>query len=208
MKKFVSLLLCLALAMVPALCMAEAAEDTSAENYLSYSDPDGIYGFMYPSGYTVMDRDTITNVMDSAAKMDDEQLSSLATQYKDLIVNSNIVMLLSADMSTNINIVTQDVGVEMTPEQLLEQSPALESTLTSQISGLTITQSGQILEADTIRPLIIMYEYELAGKKLSAAQAYLCIGTRLFCATLTGDPDTVVDYMEDFGFVLGSIALK
>ena len=203
MKKLLTLVLCLTLCALPMLGVAEAA---IYDDYETAVDPAGLYTFFYPSAYTLLDKDTIGTLMDSIGT--DTDIGKVIEQNRDAIENSNMVMLMSADMTSNINIIAQDVGMSLTPEQLLASADSFVAQLKSSLPGLEITEQPSILDSDeTFKPMVLGYKYDANGNTINGYQGYFSLNTMFFCVTITG-VNLTGQAAQDFGFVMGSITLQ
>lgn len=203
MKKLLSLLLCLALFAVPALSLAEAAEAVEIE---TYTEENGAYSFNYPSNWTLLSRDSINEVFDAAATMDDDQLKSMVEQARASIEQYGIVMLLAPDYSTNINLVVQTVGTSVAASDLLAMSEQFISQLSGTLQGFQVTGEAAVAAYGDNEYMRFGYEYEVMDRKLSGVQFYACPKTDLAVITYTVSPDEAATYEADLETILASLS--
>ena len=129
MKKWFMILLC-ALLCLPLLA---AAEDVQ---YDWYDDPAGRFSFAYPATWTVVSRENIEATLDEAEKLDDEAFVATLQSIREQVSMADMVMVMSDNLTSNINMMPQEVGMELTGEMLLELGAQLQTMLTEQMPGI------------------------------------------------------------------------
>lgn len=202
MKKLLSMIMAMMMLAMPVLAMAEDAE------WSTYTDPNGNYSFNYPTGWTVLDEESIDKIMETADTMGDEQLSAMVQQYAPQIKQSGMVILITDDMTNNVNIVRQDMGMELDDTMMEMLATMLPSQLEAQMEGIEWLADPSYVDLAEGKALLLQYSYELAGVKIVGVQAYAGVGTVLYAFTLTTAGGDVEAAAEDFGFMLGSAQLK
>lgn len=198
MKRMVCVLMaCLVLAL-PTLCLAQET------GYETYNDPDGRFSFLYPDDWTLLSKETIDEIMNVATELGDENLAAVVESVKPQLEMVDMVMLMGPDAGTNINVVCQDTGMELSADTLLALSGTLQSQLSAQLEGLSFIEEPSLIDVGDGQALLLQYAYSLAGQDLVGVQAYRSNGSDLYIFTLTTSADLAEGYAETFGFVLGS----
>lgn len=198
LKRIVSVLTACLLLALPALCLAQEA------GYETYTDAAGRFTFLYPEGWTALSKDTIDGIMDVAASLGNEELENLIESVKPQLEAVDMIMLMSPDMSSNVNVVCQDVGMEMTADMLLAVSGTFQSQLSAQLEGLTFPEDPSLIDVGEDQALMIPYAYTLAGQDFIGVQAYRPNGSDLYIYTLTATAAMAETYSEVLGVVIGS----
>lgn len=101
MKKLFSILAALMLALVPALCLAQAETETANE-LATYTQADGLYTFQYPATWTTLDRATIDAALLAAEQNADEAFATSLRNAKAQIEMLDMALILSPDQQCNI----------------------------------------------------------------------------------------------------------
>lgn len=201
MKKWFALLLC----MILCLPVLAAAEDTQ---YEWYTDPAGRFSFAYPDTWTLESRDQLESTLDEAEKLDDADYVETLESMRDEISQSDVVMITAPNQSNNINILTQDVGVSLDDDMLLELGRQLQSALSEQLEGMVFPMEPYLLNIGERNVLTAEYTYSVAGYDIYGVQTMHTRGTTLYTITLTSDPENVQTDAEVLGVVLGSLTVE
>lgn len=201
MKKWFVLLLCMILCL-PVLAAAEDAQ------YEWYTDPAGRFSFAYPDTWTLESRDQLESTLDEAEKLDDADYVETLESMRDEISQSDVVMITAPNQSNNINILTQDVGVSLDDDMLLELGRQLQSALSEQLEGMVFPMEPYLLNIGERNVLTAEYTYSVAGYDIYGVQTMHTRGTTLYTITLTSDPENVQTDAEVLGVVLGSLTVE
>ena len=177
MKKLLSLLLALMMLVLPMAGLAE-------EDFEIYVDPTDTYGFAYPNDWTLLSKETIAEVL-SSVEIEDEGFAALLQSLLPQIENTNMVMVLSPDLQSNINLVVTDLGGKLSASELMTQVPALQEMLKQQMPGIEFIDEAEIIETESYEYVLMGYVYELDGQSIVALQAFTSQGTSLYTFTLT-----------------------
>lgn len=208
MKKILSVLMALALLVLPVLSMAEAAEELEAV-YETYTHTDDQYTIMYPSNWTLLNKENIQSMLEAIDSLGDEELSQMIAVYGSQMEQTDMVMMLNETGMTNINIVCQYVGMRATDEVLLSLAPTLVSQLGSAFEGIEFVNEGSLVELNGVNALMVEYAYELSGTAMQGAQVYVPGAENLYIFTFTcSDVSELEITAEDFNFMLGSLEIK
>lgn len=208
MKKLFSVLLALAMLLVPVLSMAEAAEELVAE-YETYTHTGDQYSFMYPNTWTLLSKENIQTIFEAVSETEDEQLAQMIAAYGPQIEEMDMVVLLSETGLANVNIVAQYVGMQATDEDLLSLASMLVSQLSNTMEGIEFVDEGSIIELVGKNGLMVEYTFELSGTQMTGVQVYVSGETDLYTFTYTcADANELEATAEDFGIMLGSLTAK
>lgn len=208
MKKILSVLLALAMLLVPVLSMAEAAEELAVD-YSIYTHTDEQYAFAYPNNWILLTAENVETVLDALSEVEDQQLAQMIANYGPQLQQSGMIMLLNETGNTNVNVVPQYVGMRATDDVLLSLAPQLVSQLSNVMEGIEFINEGTIVELGENTGLMIEYQYTLAGTDMYGVQVYISGETDMYIFTYTcAAIDELVSTSEDFGFMLGSLKVK
>lgn len=208
MKKLLSVLMALALVLVPVLSLADAVE-TLEPAYLQYTHTDDQYSFMYPDTWTLLNKENIQTIMEAVDAEADAELAQMIATYGPQIQQSDMVMLLSETGLTNVNAVAQYVGMHASDNDLLSLAPSLVAQLSGAMANIEFVDEGSIIELNGINALMVEYNCELAGTAMHGVQAYISGAENLYIFTYTcAGADEVAATSEDFGIMLGSLQIK
>lgn len=208
MKKILSVLLALAMLLVPVLSMAEAAEELAVD-YSIYTHTDEQYAFAYPNNWILLTAENVETVLDAISETEDEQLAQMIANYGPQLQQSGMIMLLNETGNTNVNVVPQYVGMRATDDVLLTLAPQLVSQLSNVMEGIEFVNKGTIVELGENTGLMIEYQYTLADTDMYGVQVYISGETDMYIFTYTcAAIDELVSTSEDFGFMLGSLKVK
>ena len=199
MKKWLIWFMAAAMAFLP--LMAEA-EDVP---YLSYSSQDGSISFLYPDTWTLLSQENLDTVLDIAQNM--EELSGLMDTARAQIEQYGMILLMSEDYLSNINLILQNVDAEMTSDLLLAAAPSIQTSINSSISRVSFDSDPEIMDINGRPALVIQYGYTVAGVELFGVQVYMAVGTQLCLCTLTTSVQDASDELEAMGVILGSFQL-
>lgn len=208
MKKLLSVLMALALMLVPVLSMADAVETLEAA-CLQYTHTDDQYSFMYPDTWTLLNKENIQAIMEAADAEADPQVAQMLDTYGPQVQQSDMVMLISETGLTNVNMIAQYVGMHAGDEELLALAPNLVAQLSNAMTGIEFVDEGSIIELDGFNALMVEYNLELAGTSMHGAQVYASGAENLYIITYTcSGPDEAVATSEDFSMMLNSLQIK
>lgn len=208
MKKILSVLLALAMLLVPVLSMAEAAEELAVD-YSIYTHTDEQYAFAYPNNWILLTAENVETVLDALSEVEDQQLAQMIANYGPQLQQSGMIMLLNETGNTNVNVVPQYVGMRATDDVLLSLAPQLVSQLSNVMEGIEFINEGTIVELGENTGLMIEYQYTLSGTDMYGVQVYISGETDMYIFTYTcAAIDELVSTSEDFGFMLGSLKVK
>jgi len=196
MKKILSLLLAMAMLLTPVLSLAEEA-------FNIYTAPDGSYGFAYPADWSVLTLETLDELI---AASENEGYKSAMGNLRSQIEELGMIILMSEDMISNINIVPQDTGAEVTNEMVAALEESAIAELTASMEGITFPTQPSMLDLDDGRQaLLVQYSVPLFEEySLFGAQAYVGVGNTLFLFTMTSEPDRAEADAQVLGIVIGS----
>ena len=149
MKKLLSVLMALALVLVPVLSLADAVE-TLEPAYLQYTHTDDQYSFMYPDTWTLLNKENIQTIMEAVDAEADAELAQMIATYGPQIQQSDMVMLLSETGLTNVNAVAQYVGMHASDNDLLSLAPSLVAQLSGAMAKTAIWPRGPVTTTRSI----------------------------------------------------------
>lgn len=177
MKRLFSVLVILVMLLVPVLSVAEATA--------SYTHTNGQFTFQYPAGWTLLNKETISTLMDMVEDYGDEQLNALMNTYGPAIRQADMVMLINETGMANITIAAQEVGVRLDADTLEAMAPLLVNQMSATMDGLRFQNEGTVVTVKGNSCLLLEYGYELAGQMLYGAQLYVPGATSLYCLGYT-----------------------
>lgn len=177
-KKLLCLIATLLLLLTPLLATAETAAAI-------YEDVDGRFTFSYPESWILLDKETIDVLLAAAGGVDDANFQQQLESMKPQIEQLGMIMLMSEDLGTNINLILQEVGVELTGVLLEAMAPSISQQLSAALSGLTITSEPALIEVGDAQVLAAEYAYSVSGVDMAGMQVYLPAGTNLVILSMT-----------------------
>lgn len=208
MKKLLSVLMALALALVPVLALAEAAEVLEAE-YDTYTHTNEQYTFMYPIGWTMLNKENIQTIMESVDVGNDPELAQMLADYGPAIAQADMIMLVSENGQTNVSVAPKYVGMQANDEALLALAPQLVSQMSGAMENIEFVDEGSIIELNGINGLMLQYVCELAGMQVHGVQVYVSGAEYLYVLTYTcSNADELLATSEAFGIMLSSLQVK
>ena len=199
MKKWLIWFMAAAMVFLPLMAEAEDAP------YLSYVSQDGSISFLYPDTWTLLSQENLDTVLDIAQNM--EELSGLMDTARAQIEQYGMILLMSEDYLSNINLILQNVGAEMTSDLLLAAAPSIQTSISSSVSGVSFDSDPEIMDINGRPALVIQYGYTVAGVDLFGVQVYMAVDTQLCLCTLTTSVQDASDDLEAMGVILGSFQL-
>ena len=202
MKKILWLLVALCIMVTPVLALA-----ADYDNYGIYANEDGSCAFAYPGGWMVLSSENLDELWTEAQKLGDEKLQAFMESARPQIEEMGMIMLLDETMASNISIIRQEMGAEITPEALMASKEMLQEQLAASLENVQFAQEPTLMDVDAGQAMLIPYMYEMLGQQLIGVQAYIGVGTGLYTFMLTTDPANE-DAFSVFGFVLGSAVLQ
>jgi len=206
MKKILSVLLALTMLLVPVLAMAEAAQ---AVTYQSYTHTDDQYTIEYADNWLMLNAELISNILNTMDTSEDEQLALLVNTYGPQIQQMDMVLFLSESGMTNVNIVYQEMGLQLTGDLLMSMAPNFVAQLSQSFEGIQFLNEGSLIAVNGVDSLMIEYAYELSGQQMQGAQVYVPGSTGLCLVTYTcGNADELVPTVEVFSDMLNSLQVK
>lgn len=195
-RKPLSLVLALALLLMPFLALAES--------YQSYTAEDGSLSFFYPEGWLLLSRENIDSVLDNASTV--EGMSDLVETARAQIEQTGIIVLIDETGLNNINLQLQDTGMELSGDTLMALAPSLQSAIEGSLEGVTF-YDPELMDINGTDALLMQCSYTLAGIDFQQLQAYMSMGTRLAVVTLTcSSQDRFSAGAETLGVILGSLS--
>lgn len=208
MKKILSVLLALAMLLVPVLSMAEAAE-VLATDYTTYTHTDDQYSFMYPNSWILLNAENVQTMLDAASETEDQELAQIIQTYGPQIEQTGMIMLLNETGNTNVNVIAQYVGMRATDDVLLSLAPSLVSQLSNAMPGLEFANEGTIVKLGENTGMMVEYQYTLSGTNMYGVQVYISGETDLYILTYTcAAIDELIATSEEFGTMLGTLTVK
>ncbi|MBR4069095.1 MAG: hypothetical protein IKK08_10795 [Clostridia bacterium] len=208
MKKILSVLLALAMLLMPVLSLAEAAAMLAAD-YTTYTHADEQFSFMYPNSWTLLNAENVQSMLTLASETEDQELAQIIQTYVPQIEQSGMIMLLNETGNTNVNVIAQNVGMRATDEDLLSLAPTLVSQLSAALEGVEFVNEGVIINLGDKNGLIVEYNYTLSGTEMQGARVYVSGETDLYIFTYTcAAADEVSATSREFGFMLGTFTGK
>lgn len=196
MKKILSMLVVLCLMLAPVMGMA-----ADFENFNVYEDPNDRFAFAYPGDWILLSKETIDEAIAMAETMLDEESKALFQSIVPQVEQLGLIVLTDATMQSNINLICQDVGGELTTDFVLAVAqPALEQMRAS-LNDFEIVDEPYVLELEDKQAVIMSYMYSMADTYMVGVQANIGAGSNLYSLTLTMTPENTDD-IEVLDFVL------
>lgn len=199
MKQLTALLLSLTLLLLPVLGMAEMFE-----NYNTYVDPTDSYGFAYPENWLLLSKETIQDTFVNSEELTPE-LRKLIQGLLPQMESMEMVMTVSPDALSNIVMVRQNAGIEITSEILEMQLEAIQTALPQSLPGLEVLQQPERIELGDNPFALMICSYTLDGDAFLSTQAYAASGTYFYTFTLTApldDEAAIAEATDAFELVL------
>lgn len=196
-RKLLSLLVALALLVMPCL--------TLAEEYQTYVSEDESVAFLYPSDWILLSRENIDTIIDAAATVED--VAELAQIARTQIEQLGIIVLMDATGANNINFQHQNAGVALSGDDLMNLAPSLQSNISASIDGVSF-YDPELMDINGTDAMLLQYTYAMAGIDFTGLQVYLPVGTELAICTLTSSAGDISAGAEAVGIIVGSLELQ
>lgn len=196
-RKLLSLLVALALLVMPCL--------TLAEEYQTYVSEDESVAFLYPSDWILLSRENIDTIIDAAATVED--VAELAQIARTQIEQLGIIVLMDATGANNINFQHQNAGVALSGDDLMNLAPSLQSNISASIDGVSF-YDPELMDINGTDAMLLQYTYAMAGIDFTGLQVYLPVGTELAICTLTSSAEDISAGAEAVGIIVGSLELQ
>ena len=190
-------LLALAMTLMMILCCVPALAAT--EGYVDYEHPTLGYTLEYPEAWIVLDSANIESAMTSL--QNDPAFAALDLSAAIPQITQLQMTMFIDNYGTNINIVGQDVGQEITAEQFLPMMPMMAAQVTAQLPDAALLDEGSLYEIGDKQYCMLCASYTLNGEALYVFQFYTFSGTTMYLVTLTmnasvGDMDVIEAYSD------------
>lgn len=196
-RKLLSLLVALALLVMPCL--------TLAEEYQTYVSEDESVAFLYPSDWILLSRENIDTIIDAAATVED--VAELAQIARTQIEQLGIIVLMDATGANNINFQHQNAGVALSGDDLMNLAPSLQSNISASIDGVSF-YDPELMDINGTDAMLLQYTYTMAGIDFTGLQVYLPVGTELAICTLTSSAGDISAGAEAVGIIVGSLEFQ
>ncbi len=196
-RKLLSLLVALAMLVMPCL--------TLAEEYQTYVSEDESVAFLYPSDWILLSRENIDTIIDAAATVED--VAELAQIARTQIEQLGIIVLMDATGANNINFQHQNAGVALSGDDLMNLAPSLQSNISASIDGVSF-YDPELMDINGTDAMLLQYTYAMAGIDFTGLQVYLPVGTELAICTLTSSAEDISAGAEAVGIIVGSLELQ
>lgn len=182
MKKLLSLLMALTLMLVP---FAALAEEGDYEVYLS---PDETYGFVYPNSWMLISREIIEEAIEEGYTAGDGGLGDMIEILKPQMEQMDLIMVMNMATSDNLNMVRQDIGQNLSDEDLLksmEQFKSMWSQLDPNVEFLSGPELSPVGEDGRSYAMVLYSTTDVSGLPINAIQATTCEGSIQYTFTMT-----------------------
>ena len=196
-RKLLSLLVALAMLVMPCL--------TLAEEYQTYVSEDESVAFLYPSDWILLSRENIDTIIDAAATVED--VAELAQIARTQIEQLGIIVLMDATGANNINFQHQNAGVALSGDDLMNLAPSLQSNISASIDGVSF-YDPELMDINGTDAMLLQYTYAMAGIDFTGLQVYMPVGTELAICTLTSSAGDISAGAEAVGIIVGSLELQ
>ena len=196
-RKLLSLLVALALLVMPCL--------TLVEEYQTYVSEDESVAFLYPSDWILLSRENIDTIIDAAATVED--VAELAQIARTQIEQLGIIVLMDATGANNINFQHQNAGVALSGDDLMNLAPSLQSNISASIDGVSF-YDPELMDINGTDAMLLQYTYAMAGIDFTGLQVYLPVGTELAICTLTSSAGDISAGAEAVGIIVGSLEFQ
>ena len=196
-RKLLSLLVALALLVMPCL--------TLAEEYQTYVSEDESVAFLYPSDWILLSRENIDTIIDAAATVED--VAELAQIARTQIEQLGIIVLMDATGANNINFQHQNAGVALRGDDLMNLAPSLQRNISASIDGVSF-YDPELMDINGTDAMLLQYTYAMAGIDFTGLQVYMPVGTELALCTLTSSAADISAGAEAVGIIMGSLELQ
>lgn len=196
-RKLLSLLVALALLVMPCL--------TLAEEYQTYVSEDESVAFLYPSDWILLSRENIDTIIDAAATVED--VAELAQIARTQIEQLGIIVLMDATGANNINFQHQNAGVALSGDDLMNLVPSLQSNISASIDGVSF-YDPELMDINGTDAMLLQYTYAMAGIDFTGLQVYMPVGTELAICTLTSSAGDISAGAEAVGIIVGSLEFQ
>ncbi len=174
-----------ALALLLSLLMLLSAYGAVAEDLTRpYEDPAGVFTFTYSDQFIQVDRSNIDRRMSEAEKWGDVDQLQILQQLEQTIRSNNVILLLSYDLKTKIEITPFHVGRSLTNEYLLNLSEKLREKLPELYPTVVIKGEPTVANSNGISISPTGYQYQQEDGWLYCAESFVSIGNELLVVGL------------------------
>lgn len=201
MRKFICLLTALMM-LLTCTALAETATETPVETEL-YTHPTFGYSLEVPSDWILLDNETIGTIVDTmkdgqAGTLDDATLAQYAAQ----IDATNMMMALSPDLTTNINVVAQDLGATFSANVVADElCPSLVSQYQALFADCVFDDPGSVVIYNDTDYARVSATYSLAGAYLRMHQYIVIENNIMYCLTFTATAADAAMTTEDMSAI-------
>ena len=208
MKKMLSILMTLALMLVPFAALAQAEIDFEV-----YMHPNGSYGFAYPNEWVVISREVIEQAMEDGYTAGDGGIGDLFAALKPQMDQMDLVMVMNLETSDNVNLVCQDAGSHLSDEQLiknLEEFQKIWAHVDPTTEFVSEPEIMQIVDGGRSYAVLVYRSTDAEGYPVNVVQSITCEGTMQYTFTLTMyslDGDAAMEAVEAMEQILASFTV-
>lgn len=201
MKKILSIVLCLVLALASLSAIAEN------DNWITYENEKLGYSIMFPGDWIPLDA---VSIMLLAEASDLEYLDGISVD--DFLANlaqDDLVTFLdiNSDCGANYSIDVMDLGMELDATLLsMILCPALIEQLKINMPGATILDEGSVVKAGKHSYAYIHLTNEYDGVITHSEQYFICNGESLITITVTVDDPEYAEINRLIQYVLETLA--
>lgn len=173
------------LSLILAVMLVFVSTAAFASELTTYANETNGYQIDYPSDWTLLSKDSITEVTDMIANGEIEGLDSATiSAYVSQVEQMDMMVALNDD-GTNINLIYQDVGMELSSDMLISMLPQMTAQFESIFSDFAATDAGSAVTLGDNSYVTVSGTYSLTGVSMMMSQYYASAGTTLYIFTIT-----------------------
>lgn len=201
MRKFLCLLMAVMM-LLSCTALAETATETEVETTL-YTHPTLGYSMNLPTDWILLDSETVDTLVDTmksgeAGTLDDATLA----QYTAQIDATNMMIALSPDQTSNVNVVAQDLGVTFSAGIVVEQlCPALVAQYQSLFADCAFDDPGSVVIYNDTDYARVSATYTTADLYMRMHQYIVIENNIMYCITFSNAADDAAMSSEDMSAI-------
>lgn len=210
MKEMLSVLLVLAMLLVPVLSMTGTAEMIVMDGFKLYTHTDNQFTIQYPSDWTMLNAENIVAELEVMKNEGDDQLKQLIDNCAPQVQKSDMVLFLKDGGKVNVLAAYEEMGQNIPGVVLLNSvAPAAVDELCSSTPDIEFLDKGSLLNYGGTEILYMEYKYEMFGTEMHSIRAYVPGSTGLCVLNYTcGDASLMTSCSESFSMMLSHLKVK
>lgn len=127
---------------------------------------------------------------------------------KNQIEQADIIMLMSSDLMSNVNVVRSEAAGVTDVNLFLAAADMFKSQLSAQLPNITFVSEPAVLSIGNYDAFVLEYTAETTGQSQYSAQYYVVSGDNLCVFTLSTTAKDAESVAYAFGLMLGTLTIN